>query len=348
MAFMILNNSCHDHVKYYSAADFERVPKTDAHFHYLTLDERYMKFASSINFRLLTPIWDGKEVSIADQMRVAVSIHDSNKGSYAFFGTFPVDSFNFPGFAEKTIKNISSTIKAGASGIKIWKNIGMVLKDGNGKYVLIDDPSFEPVFKYLEDNKIPVIAHLGEPKDCWLPFDKMSDPSDVVYYKNNPQYHMYVHPEVPSYEQQIEARDKILKKYPHLDFVGAHMGSLEWSVDELAKRLDSFPNFKFDLAARMYHLQHQSATDYDKIRNFMIKYQDRVLYGTDDEVHDIEGVTYEKTCDNLRKGWFHQWLYLATDSVINNIKGLRLPAEVIDKIYFKNADRYFIIKKDQH
>jgi hypothetical protein len=79
----------------------------------------------------------------------------------------------------------------------------------------------------------------------------------------------------------------------------------------------------------------------------MIKYQDRILYGTDDEVHDIEGITVERSCDNLRKGWFSQWLYLATDSVVNNVKGLKLPASVVDKIYFKNAERYFTVKKDQ-
>jgi predicted TIM-barrel fold metal-dependent hydrolase len=212
---------------------------------------------------------------------------------------------------------------------------------------LIDDPAFEPVFNYLEENRIPVIGHLGEPKDCWLPEDSMSDPSDVTYYRNNPQYYMYMHPEVPSYDQQIRARDNILKKHPHLDFTGAHLGSLEWSVDELSKRLDTYPVFRVDLAARMFHLQSQSSIDYNKIRNFMIKYQDRILYGTDDEVHDIEGITVEQSCDNLRKGWFNQWLYLATDSVVNNIKGLKLPASVIDKIYFKNADRYFTIKKNQ-
>jgi predicted TIM-barrel fold metal-dependent hydrolase len=346
MAVLAVTLSCSEKIKYYSAGDFEKVPKTDSHFHYLTMDGRYMEFASSVNFRLLTPVWDGEEVSIDDQIRAAVSVYKSNIGSYAFFGAFPVDSFNFPGFTERTIKSIRRCVNEGAAGIKIWKNIGMVLKDNNGKYVMIDDTAFEPVFKYLEENNIPVIGHLGEPKDCWLPLDKMTDPSDIIYYKNNPQYYMYMHPEVPSYEKQIEARDNILRKYPHLDFTGAHLGSIEWSVDELSKRLDEYPNFRVDLAARMFHLQHQSSADYNKIRNFMIKYQDRILYGTDSEVHDIEGVTHSQAYEGLRNGWLRQWIYLATDSVINNIQGLKLPAEVIDKIYFKNADRYFNIKKD--
>jgi predicted TIM-barrel fold metal-dependent hydrolase len=168
----------------------------------------------------------------------------------------------------------------------------------------------------------------------------MTDPSDVLYYKNNPEYHMFMHPGVPSYEQQIRARDNLLRKHPGLDFTGAHLASLEWNVDEIAKRLDSFPNLKVDLAARMYHLQYQSNLDREHVRSFMIKYQDRIIYGTDDEVHDIDNTDTSKILDNLGKGWLSQWIYLATDSVMG-VKGLKLPKVVIDKIYYKNAIRNF-------
>ncbi len=66
---------------------------------------------------------------------------------------------------------------------------------------------------------------------------------------------MYLHPEFPSYEDQIKARDHMLEKHPDLKFIGAHLGSLEWSADELAKRLDKFPNMVVDMAARISHLQ---------------------------------------------------------------------------------------------
>jgi predicted TIM-barrel fold metal-dependent hydrolase len=337
--FLLLLTSCHKKPSYYCAVDFEKVQKIDAHFHYLATDGRYLEFASSLNFGLLSPnlVW---ERTIDEQLKISESFLQAFPGKYAFFGTFSVDSFNYPDFAAKTITIIKECIKAGATGIKIWKNIGMVLKDPDGRYVMIDDPAFEPVFKYLEENKIPVIGHLGEPKDCWLPYESMTDPSDLNYYKKNLQYYMYLHPEVPSYDEQINARDNILKKYSDLDFIGAHLASLEWSVDELAKRLDSYPNLKVDLAARMNHLQNQSNIDWEKVRNFMIKYQDRILYATDYEVHDVPGSDYMTTIENLRKGWIAQWIYLATDSLVE-VKGLHLPAEVIDKIYYKNAIRYF-------
>ena len=206
---------------------------------------------------------------------------------------------------------------------------------------MADDPVFEPVFQFLEKEQIPVIAHLGEPKNCWLPLAEMTDKGDSSYYQNNPQYHMFLHPEVPSYDEQIEARDNLLKKYPGIDFTGAHLGSLEWRTDELAKRFDAYPNFRVDMAGRVGHLKNQSRIDYKKVRDFMIKYQDRIEYGSDYEVHDRPELRPEEICKEIKQGWFNDWLYLATDSIVNNTKGLHLPKKVIDKIYFENSQRYF-------
>jgi len=342
LALLLVNIlSCYSQESFYSADDFGKVPKIDAHFHYLSFDKTYIEYAIGQNFKLLTPIWEGEEVPIDVQFRLSDSIQNMFPEQYAFFASFPTDKINSERFAERTIEHIKKSLESGAAGIKIWKNIGMVLKYPDGRYITVDQPVFEPVFKFLEDNGIPVIAHLAEPKDCWLPFEEMTDPGDVRYYRNNPQYHMYYHPEVPSYEEQIEASDNLLRKHPKLNFTGAHLASLEWSTDEISKRLDEFPNLKIDLAARMYHIQYQSARDYDKVRNFMIRYQDRIIYGTDYEVHDRPEVDPVTTCNSLKRGWINQWIYLATDSTVNNIKGLKLPSEVIDKIYFKNSNLYF-------
>ena len=339
VALLALFISCTSPVAYYTAGDFDKTPKIDAHFHYLTTDTQYMQFASSLNVKILNPNWDG-EYSIDEQLKISVAVKSFFPHSFAFFGTFAVDSFGKPGFASATIERIKYCLESGASGIKIWKNIGMVLKDQNGKYIMIDDPAFDSIFAYLEKNQIPVMGHLGEPKDCWLPENEMIDPGAVSYFKGHPQYYMYLHPEAPSYDAQINARDSILKIYPGIDFIGAHLASLEWNLEELAKRLDRFPNLKVDMAARMGPILYHSRINREKVRDFMIKYQDRILYGTDFEVHDEKGLNPEKVKANLRKGWLDQWIYLATDSTIE-VKGLKLPMDVIDKIYFKNAEKYF-------
>lgn len=332
-------NSCSTDMKYYSSDDFARVSKTDAHFHYLTTDERYIAFAESLNFRLVTPVWEG-EVPIDTQLAISALIYSRHPGSYRFFTSFHTENILEPDFAGSAIAYIESAMKKGAAGVKIWKNIGMSLVRPDSTFIMADDSLLSPVFRYLENNGIPVIAHLGEPRNCWLPIDSMDDKGDAAYYRDNPQYHMYLHPEYPSYGEQIRAIENILAKYPRLDYTGAHLASLEWSVEEIAGRLDRFPNLRVDLAARMGHIIRQSEQDYDRVRSFFIRYQDRIVYGTDDEVHDEEGIDPDEVMAALCKGWLNHWNYLATDSG-ENCRGLKLPRGVIDKIYFKNTQRYF-------
>lgn len=340
----------HKTVEYYTTADFEKVSKIDAHFHYTTSDIRYLEYADSLKFRLITPNTDAG-TSIDEQFEIARVIKQRFPDKFTFLGTFSVDSFNNAGFAEKTIARINTCMKAGASGIKIWKNIGMVLKDRSGHFVMIDDPAFKPVFNYLQKNNIPVLAHLGEPRNCWLPLDKMTLGGDLNYYKEHPQYHMYLHPDAPSYEDQINARDNLLQQYPRLDFTGAHLGSLEWSIDELSKRFDRFPKLKVDMAARIGHLKNQSMDNWKKVRDFMIKYQDRIIYGTDASISKRDSNYMQRTI-GLHQLWLNDWAYLATDSIIidkyndqKKVKGLKLSKEVIDKIYCKNAEQFYNMKK---
>ena len=350
LAFLIVGCAPKGKV-FYTAADFGNVPKIDVHFHYNTPDASFIKFADSLNFRFVSPNVDAGE-SVNRQLQVSQNLKLQFPDKYSFLGTFSVEDFGRPDFATRIISRIDSCLKAGASGIKIWKNIGMVLKDSTGKYVMADNTKFDSIYNYLEINNIPVMGHLGEPKNCWLPLDQMTLDNDKNYFTNHPEYHMFLHPEAPSYEVQIETRDNILKRHPKLNFIGAHLGSLEWSVDELAKRLDQFPNFNVDFSARIGHLEYQSSKDREKVRQFMIKYQDRLLYGTDGSLN--EQITNPQAKKNsLRNIWLEQFIYLATDeSVIVKdlggikVQGLQLPCEVIDKIYSKNAIRLLKLERN--
>lgn len=343
MAVPALMYSCRSQVHYYTAGDFEKVPKIDAHFHYLTTNGRFIEYATTQLFSLVSPNVDN-EVPIDDQWAISRTILKNYPRGIAFLSTFVPDSFSRPGFASGVIAGIETSLQQGASGIKIWKNIGMELKDSAGRYVMADDPAFEPIFRYLEKNGIPLLAHLGEPRNCWLPEEQMTDDGDRSYYKGHPQFYMFLHPEMPSYEQQIGARDHLLERHPGLTLIGAHLGSLEWNVDELASRLNRYPNFAVDMAARIGHLRNQSKENRERVRQFMITYQDRILYGTDTEVHDAVIRDFEQASGDIRNGWLNDWIYLATDSTVQDVQGLRLPADVIDKLYFKNAERCYNLK----
>ncbi len=352
MGFAGLHSGC-NHPKtikneYCSSADFYSVPKVDIHCHISVERTAFMEQAIKDNFRILTINTDApSEGPVAEQQRTALYQMKAFPGKLAYLTSFSMKGWDDPDWQAKTMDYITESFKKGAAGLKVWKNIGMVEKDKNGKFIMIDDPKFDTIFNYLEKNHIPVCGHIGEPKDCWLPIEEMTVNNDKKYYKENPQYHMYLHPDYPSYEDQINSRDNLLKKHPGLHFMGAHLGSLEWSTDELGRHFDMFPDFTVDMAARICHIEKQAGENWQKVHDFFIKYQDRILYGTDQG--DFFG-TNPDTAElkaNTHQVWTRDWKFLTTDSVMTSwevngeFKGLKLPREVIEKIYFKNAENNF-------
>ena len=220
----------------------------------------------------------------------------------------------------------------------------MEFRNNQGELIMIDDPQFYPVFRHLEENGIPLVGHLGEPKNCWLPFSEMITNNDSSYFAQNPQYYMYLHPEYPSYEEQIAARDRMLEKHPDLVFIGCHLASLEWSVEEMSGFFDRFPNASMDMGARMGQLYYLTAENYEKARDFFIRYQDRLLYATDMTDQGGDKISFQ---NRLHQIWLNDWEYFVTDNDLTSnlidkpFRGLKLPKEVVDKIYAKNARKWY-------
>ena len=334
-------------MNYYSTDDFAAVQKYDTHVH-LNLDETSLITQSmEDNFKLITINVDvaSEFPTIERQQEVAVALSKAFPTTVNFCCTFSVENFNSDNWAEETIAGIKNSVSKGAIAVKVWKNVGMELKDAVGNFVMIDHPKFESVLDFLAKNNIPLIGHLGEPKNCWLPVEQMTVQGDVNYFSKHPQYHMYLHPEYPSYEDQINARDRMLAKHAGLQFIGAHLGSLEWNVDELAKRLDRFPNMAVDTASRISHLQHEAKTNGRKIYDFCIKYQDRIVYGTDIIIWPAsDPVDTKKEAHDIRlRHWnfFTSGETMEVPKVDGAFKGLKLPQNVVDKIYRSNAEKWF-------
>ena len=334
---------------FYGADDYLKVKKADVHAHIFRSDSAIYEQALKDNVALITiNVESPDSPPIDSQQYFALRQQQLSHGDVHWMATFGSVNINEPGWAEKELTRLKQSFDSGALGIKVWKNIGMTVKDKNGRFIMVNDPVFDPIFNYLEQNNIPVLGHLGEPKNCWLPLEQMTTNNDRHYFKEHPEYHMFLHPDYPSYDSIIRARDMLLDKHPKLKFIGAHLASLEWSVDEMAKHLDKYPNLSIELAARLGQVQYQTLTEYNKVRDFFIKYQDRIMYGTD------LGVTERDNADTIKAeahaAWLRDWNYLTSADSLQTpfldakIKGLHLPKETVDRIYYKNVEKFFGIK----
>jgi len=330
----------------YTLADYDRVVKIDSHMHLHNAESTFVEAARRQNFKVLTINVDYPDFPpIDEQFRVATALHAVFPATVAFAGTFSVDGSDRPGWAARTARRIDAEVQAGAVGIKVWKNIGMSLRDAGGRLVMVDDPRFRPVFDHLAATGVPLLGHQGEPYNCWLPLDRMTTNNDREYFAAHPQYHMALHPEMPSWEQQMAARDRMLRQHPKLRFVGMHLASEERDVDDIAAFLDRNPGAVVDVAARIGQLQYQSQRDREKVRRFFVRYQDRLLYGTD--LEQGPGQPGAEMAAEAEKVWRAQWRYFVSDETFGvpeldtPVQGLALPREVVDKLYRINAQRAF-------
>ena len=271
IALAFLLNSCGE--QYYTTADYLKIEKIDTHVHLNAENTALAEQAKDDNFKILAVNVDvpGDYPPLEKQFEYAGNQKKAFPAHVEKLTAFTLNNWKSSNWEEETIAKLKADFSNGALGIKIWKNIGMTYKDSANKLIMIDNPRFDKIINFIISQDKTIMGHLAEPKNCWMPIDSMTVNNDKSYFKENPEYHMYLHPDMPSYEAQIQARDNFIERHPDMRFVGAHLGSVEWSVDELAKRLDKYPNMAVDLAERICHLQHQSIKNYQKVRDFFYK-----------------------------------------------------------------------------
>lgn len=321
----------------------ESIKKIDVHTHMLT-DAPYLR-----------QILDDLNMKFCTMSPRGAAMRSKAPRYFAWIEMLDVRNILEPGWADRERKRLQQSFENGAVAVKIFKNVGMRLKNEQGEYVQVDDPLFEPLFEYLQAENRTVIAHLGEPIQAWMP------PRPGTYWARNPEFSFWDKPDRPSYSDIMAARDHVLAKYPRLRFVGAHLGSLEFDVEEIAKRLDAYPNFAVEIGGRTRYFMWQAR---DKVREFLIKYQDRVMYGTDRNGglkkrngQDMTKADIAKSKAQILRRHDLFFRYYATSETIPwgdnifadqpvggpsyTVQGLALPKDVLDKIFYANAVKWF-------
>jgi predicted TIM-barrel fold metal-dependent hydrolase len=320
---------------------FAAIHPIDVHAHVFKTDPTFQKMLEQLNLKLMDIlVMDSTHPyrkSLQQQIDDAQALVRSSRGHIALCTTFDPYKFESASFSADAVKQIDRDFADGALAVKIWKNIGMEIKDSSGQYVMADDPKFEPIYKDIASHGKTLMSHQAEPNVAWGPKDD-SDPS-WSYYKENPQWYVADRPGFPSKQRILEARDHVLANNPQLRMVGVHLGSMERSLDNIASHLDKYPNFAIDTAARMEYLMLMPP---EKVSAFLIKYQDRVLYGTDLDLLPDAGLP--DTVQEWRSRYARDWKFLATSETLTvrgkQVHGLNLPQPVLEKIFRSNASRW--------
>ena len=319
---------------------FAAVKPIDVHVHVFKADPAFQAMLERLHLKLMNILVMDDTLpyrkQLAPQVAVALQLAQNSHGHIAWCTTFDPYPFGSPNFSADAIQRLDKNFAQGALAVKIWKNIGMELKH-DGKFVMADDRQFEPIYKDIARHGKTLMAHQAEPDVAWGPPDP-SDPS-WSYYQENPQWFLYKKPGVPSKQEILQARDHVLEMNPNLRMVGVHLGSMEKDLDNIARHLDRYPNFAIDTAARMEYLM---LAPHEKARAFLIKYQDRVLYGTDLDL--LPDANVAQDLKDWQSTYARDWNFLATDQTLDyhgqQIRGLNLPPAVLRKIFRANAQHW--------
>ena len=333
------------------APEFGEILKIDLHSHVFEDIPALNAMLRRSNVRTMNVCNNGSDArNLATMHRIAIELFRAHPDLFPFASTFDVTGVNDPDYAKKVIAWLDGTFRDGAVAVKIWKEVGLEVKKKDGTFMLPDDAVFDPIYAHLAKSRKPLLAHLAEPIDAWLPLDPES--VHYRYYSTNPQWHLYGKPQYPSHAAIIAARDRILEKHPTLTLIGAHLGSLEHDLDAIAQRLDRYPNFHIECAARTRNLvRHPS----EKVRALFMKYQDRILYGVDaswkpyqmaNAPTDAQRQDHVKRLEERYRADFQY--YAGTGDMQYDgrpTKSLGLPREVLEKFYNRNARRLIAFPK---
>jgi predicted TIM-barrel fold metal-dependent hydrolase len=241
-------------------------------------------------------------------------------------------NINFAGIGEsnwtqKAVQQLEEDVKNGAAGLKIFKSLGLSVKDNQGKRVAVDDERLDGIWKKCGELKIPVLIHTADPKQFWEPLDN-----------NNERWlELLTRPgrkrsdtDPAPWQQLINEQHRMFKKHPNTTFINAHFGWYGNDLEKLSALMEEMKNIYVEFGAVIAELGRQPAA----ANKFFTKYQDRILFGKDSWVPE-EYTTYFRVLETKDEYFPYHKKYHAFWAMY----GMGLTDEILKKVYYKNALR---------
>jgi uncharacterized protein len=305
-----------------------KFPFIDVHNHQFgmptqNLDE-LLKQMDALNMAIMVNL-SGRGRGSTDHLEKSLeNVQKTNPKRLIVFTNMDFAAIDDPEWQGRMLKQLEEDVKKGANGLKIYKSLGMFTTDSKGRRIHIDDPRIDPIWKKCGELGIPVLIHSADPKQFWQPIDK-----------NNERWlELKLHPgrrhdqDTLSWETIIAEQHNMFRKNPGTKFINAHMGWYASDLKKLGELMDQMPNMYTEIGAVIAELGRQPRAG----RDFLIKYQDRVMFGKDSWVPE-EYTTYFRVLETADDYFPYHKRYHA----FWRMYGLDLPDDVLKKIYYKNA-----------
>lgn len=233
-------------------------------------------------------------------------------------------------FVEQTLDILRAHVKRGARGLKILKELGLHYRDGQGNLVHINDSRLAPVWEEAGKLGIPVLMHHADPYGFFQPVTPENE-----HYETMLKYPAwsFADPKFPRFQELLDRRDDVIQRHQNTTFLLAHMANFPENLAYVSRLLDENPNVYVDISARIDELGRQPYT----AREFLIRHQDRVFFGTDMPASPEMYRCYFRFLETRDEYFIHPDYDGTFDRYHWHIYGLGLPSGVLKKIYYGNA-----------
>ena len=307
-----------------------KYPFIDVHTHYnavmprAQLDQLVAEL-DRINLRVAVNLSGGTGNRLAAGMKNMKSAYPKR---FVVFANLSYGGIDDADYGQKAAAQLHEDVNNGAQGLKIFKQHGLEIKDGSGKRIATDDPRFDPIWQKCAELHIPVLIHTGEPRQFFEPADRFNE-----RWLELKQFPGRARPpnQYPSWEQVMSEQRNVFAKHPKTNFIAAHLAWLGGDLSRLGEILDKYTNVSVDIAAVLAELGRQPRF----AREWLIRYQDRVVFGKDITEEWSEYHVYFRVLETADE-YFD---YYRRRHAFWKMYGLALPDEVLRKIYYKNALR---------
>jgi predicted TIM-barrel fold metal-dependent hydrolase len=281
--------------------------------------------------------------------QATLALSEALRGRMRAFSNIDWRDVNEKDFAKRQVALLEQAKRDGMVGIKIFKALGLAVRDEKGKLIPIDSPRVAPIFEACGKLGLIVAWHVADPVAFFEPVTPDNERYDELKLAPDWSFHGA---DYPSHAELIAAQDRVIRRHPKTVFLLIHFGNLPEDIDYVDRLLEENPNVYTDTSARVPEFGRHPAA---KVRALFIKHQDRILFGSD----FISGPTgamqlgsvseREPDVTDARVFFERHWRYFETNAAqIDHptpsqgnwkVDGIGLPKEVLRKLYVTNAQR---------
>jgi predicted TIM-barrel fold metal-dependent hydrolase len=267
---------------------------------------------------------------------------------FAFFVNPDWDGFGQPGWSEREVSRLEAAARDGARGVKIFKALGLSVRDPEGKLVAVDDPRLDAYFEAAGRLGLIVAIHTSDPRVFFDPPGPRNERHLELLFAPN---WSFAGEGLPGKDELLAQRDRRLARHPGTTFLGIHLANSPEDLGYVARLLAAQPNLWVDTSARVPEFgRHPPA----EVRAFFLAHQDRILFGSDIVIdedgyqlgslsiwpdEDVDAVRFYQAhrdyFETARRGLRHPTPIQGAWTV----DGIGLPREALDKLYRRNAER---------